>query len=494
MFTYTVAIETLMGRHLVGPFSLSVNKEDKIALIGEEGNGKSVFLKSLVNEDLLTDLKVTAQISNSNIVFGYLAQEINETDLELSALEYCIENDWDRYPIFLSEFKRMMKSDDFDRALKTYSGGERMKIQLIRLSCIDADCYILDEPSNDLDIETLEILEAWMLKLERPILFVSHDERLIQNVANRIIHFEQVRRKTQPLITVFEGSYDDYRIERSLVINHHNAVVEGQKRMKRKQEERWQELYQNVSRDLQATKGNNPATGRLLKKKMKTVKSMKKRFDREEVGEIRETEESITLRFDEIKDKQSNRMFDYNLDKLTIGTRVLGNNYHLSLGAHDKVACIGRNGIGKTQFMKTLMRDLNIPFGIMHQDYTKNLDFELSALDNLVVERSSDERTKIMLRLGSLKFTGTEMNTQVKHLSGGQKAKISLLKLVLMNPKLILLDEPTRNLSPLSVGEIYSMLQSYNGAIFCITHDRNLIDAVFDEVVEFTENGFIQLK
>ena len=491
MFTFTVEVETLLGRHLVSPFSLSVNKTDKIALIGEEGNGKSVFLKALVDENLLIDLKVKRHISNPNLVFGYLSQEIQEEDLNLSASEYCIEMDWERYPKFLSEFHRFMNHNNFDRQLHTFSGGERMKIQLIRLSCFKADCYILDEPSNDLDIETLELLEEWMLKLDRPILFVSHDERLIQNVANRIVHFEQTHRKTQSLITLFEGSYDAYREERLSVITHHNSIVEGQKRAKQKQMKRWHELYDNVSKELQSTKGNNPEKGRLLKKKMKTVKSMKKRFDKQEIEAKREVEESISIHFESLNEKRPNSLFDFRLNELKINNHLLGNDYHLALGPKDKVACIGRNGIGKTLFMDALMSSLDIRYGIMHQDYAKNLNFELSAIDNLMVDGSRDELTKIMLRLGSLKFTSDEMSASVKHLSGGQKAKLSLLKLVLLNPTLILLDEPTRNLSPLSVGEIYSMLSAYEGAIFCITHDRNLIDAVFDDVIEFTPHGFI---
>ena len=493
MFTFTVEIQTLLGRHLVSPFSLSVAKGDKIALIGEEGNGKSVYLKSLVDTELLKDLNIKRQMSDPNIVFSYVSQEITKYDLRLSVLDYCIEEDWELYADFVREINTSLGAIDTDRPVESFSGGERVKIQLVKARLTQADCYILDEPSNDLDLESLEYLEQWMNDIQEPILFVSHDERLIQNVATRVTHFEQTHRKTRSLITVYNGTYDAYVSSRQAGIEKQHAEFDNQKRVKRKQELRWQQLYQNVNNSLRNTKGNEPEKGRLLAKKMKSVKSMKKRIDKEIIEDKRDVEESISIHFDAQERITNKRLFEFNLDELLIGDKVLGHNYHLELFAQDKIALVGRNGCGKTSFLNELQNSLTLEYGMMHQDYRKNLDFESSAIENLVIEGSVDELNRIMLRLGSLKFKESEMNAPVKHLSGGQKAKISLLKLVLQNPPLILLDEPTRNLSPLSVGEIYEMLNGYQGAIFCITHDRNLIDSVFSDALVFTDDGFLSL-
>lgn len=201
-------------------------------------------------------------------------------------------------------------------------------------------------------------------------------------------------------------------------------------------------------------------------------------------------EEAISLRFDKQDRQADSILFDYKVDELYIEDKYLGKSYQLSMRRKEKIACIGRNGIGKTVFLEELIKNLRIDFGVMYQDYSKNLDYDKTTIENLVMDGSNDELTQIMLRLGNLKFTESEMNAKVSMLSGGQKAKLSLLRLVFQNKSLILLDEPTRNLSPLSVSVIYEMLDAYEGAIYCITHDRNLIAAVFNNVLEFTEEGF----
>lgn len=489
MFTYNIKINTLADRTLISPFSITVSQGDKIALIGEEGNGKSVFLKALVDPGLLKALKIARSLSH-NIIFGYLSQEISKMDQQETILDYCIQNDWNLYPKFMSEFNKILSNLEPERMIDTLSGGERMKVQIIRLLCLEPDCYVLDEPSNDIDFETLEFLESWMQSLDKPILFVSHDERLIQNVANKILHFEQTHRKTNSILTFYEGTYDAYRGQRINAITKHNTNVQNKINEKNKQLKRWDELYRKVSKDLKATKGNEPEKGRLLKKKMNQVKSMKKRFDKDTIDDKRDMEEAISLRFDKQDRQADSILFDYKVDELYIEDKYLGKSYQLSMRRKEKIACIGRNGIGKTVFLEELIKNLRIDFGVMYQDYSKNLDYDKTTIENLVMDGSNDELTQIMLRLGNLKFTESEMNAKVSMLSGGQKAKLSLLRLVFQNKSLILLDEPTRNLSPLSVSVIYEMLDAYEGAIYCITHDRNLIAAVFNYVLEFTEEGF----
>lgn len=491
MFTYTVEIETLMGRLLVSPFSLTVNSGDKIALIGEEGNGKSVYLKALCNEESLVDLKVKKMISNNNIVFSYLSQELNENELKSSIIDYCIEGDWDLYPDYLSQMNLLLDGMDHDRVLSTLSGGERVKVQLVKTRMQKADCIIMDEPSNDLDLETLVFLEKWMMEAKEAILFVSHDRTLIERVAKRILHFEQTHRKTRHRLTLFEGSYQDYMISRNLFIARHNTNVENARKEKAKQDARWQKLYDNVSRSLQATKGNNPEKGRLLKKKMNTVKSMRKRLDKETLDDIYETEDSINIHFDKHQRSALKLLLDNTLEELKVGDRILGQSYQLKIYSKDKIACIGSNGCGKTSFLRKLLEEYTGNYGVMHQDYRMNLDYNKTPVENLQIQGSKEELSLIMLRLGNLKFTAGEMDEKTHKLSGGQKAKLSLLKLILQNPPLLFLDEPTRNLSPLTLEEIYKMLRDYEGAIFAITHDRSFIDNVFTKVVEMTKNGFI---
>lgn len=172
------------------------------------------------------------------------------------------------------------------------------------------------------------------------------------------------------------------------------------------------------------------------------------------------------------------------------GETVLAHNLQLTVYSRDRIAIVGRNGIGKTTLLHEIVKSFDThEVGVMHQSYELNLDYNLTPIENCVVEGSRDERGSITNHLGSLKFTEIEMNTPMHLLSGGQKAKVSLLKLVLKNPKVIILDEPTRNLSPLSVGVIYNLLNEYQGAIISVTHDRTLIQEVFEDIYYFDASG-----
>lgn len=160
----------------------------------------------------------------------------------------------------------------------------------------------------------------------------------------------------------------------------------------------------------------------------------------------------------------------------------------------DRIAIVGRNGVGKTTLIHKLIHALEGEVGVMHQSYEKNICFDLTPIENCVQQGTREERGLITNHLGSLKFTETEMNTPMHLLSGGQKAKVSLLKLVLQNPKVLILDEPTRNLSPMSVAAVYELLNQFEGAIIAVTHDRMLLEAVFETIYELTETGLTEMR
>ena len=489
MLNFNIGVKSPQGRQLVAPFSMSVHENEKIAIIGEEGNGKSLFLKALLNHPSLDTLEVTRSVS-SKVLFGYVSQDIAAEDLLRSSRDYIIEDQWERYESFGSVHQDLLphfSEDDFDRPLQSLSGGERVRIQLMKILVQDVDVFLLDEPTNDLDIETLMWLESWILSQSKPILYISHDVKLLKNTANRVVHFEQTHRKTRSHITVFEGTYDDYVETRNLEIATHNHQVERDQAARAKRYDRWLQLYQTVEHRQRTQTRQDPAKGRLLKKKMKTIKSTERRFDRETHETKIDTESAISIRFDNQEKVHRKKIAEIDVDALEVAGKTLGYNFYLDIYTPDKIAIIGRNGIGKSSLLKQVFENHD---AMMHQDYRLNLDFEKSPIDNCVREGSREERGLITNRLGSLKFTETEMNTPMRLLSGGQKAKVSLLKLVLQKPQFIILDEPTRNLSPLSVHEIYSMLQGFQGAILCVTHDRSLIENVFDTVIVMTEDGF----
>ncbi|UPU39069.1 ATP-binding cassette domain-containing protein [Erysipelothrix sp. Poltava] len=198
----------------------------------------------------------------------------------------------------------------------------------------------------------------------------------------------------------------------------------------------------------------------------------------------------LRLSFDDQEKVHHKKILDFHEVELKCGETVLAHNLQLTVYSRDRIAIVGRNGIGKTTLLHEIVKSFDThEVGVMHQSYELNLDYNLTPIENCVVEGSRDERGSITNHLGSLKFTEIEMNTPMHLLSGGQKAKVSLLKLVLKNPKVIILDEPTRNLSPLSVGVIYNLLNEYQGAIISVTHDRTLIQEVFEDIYYFDASG-----
>lgn len=495
MLHINIEIKTEMGRVIVAPVSLNINKFDKIALIGEEGNGKSSFLNALINHPS-DGLKIHKEVSNPNIIFGIIRQSLPDEVLEQSVYDFVLDNRWDLLGPFNKYFAELMPGFDEEEWLRlcgSFSNGERLRLQLIKLLLEDVDCYCLDEPTNDLDMEGLLWLEEWLQEQEKPILLVSHDLQMVQGFANKIVHFEQVKRKRESIVTVFDGTYNEYIDMRNRTITNANETYKTQLKEKKKQEVKWRQLYQNVSHELQSTKGNNPEKGRLLKKKMNVVKSMKKRMDKEDIGSKREFEAAIDIRpVDNQQTVHHKEMIDFNCDVLKIGDKVLAHNIHLQLYSTDKVVIIGNNGVGKSTLLHAIAEQYNLP--AMYQDYSKNLDYTLNPVENLWTDKKKETLTLITTRLGSLKFTEEEMKTPVFKLSGGQKAKLSLLKCILLNPAVLLLDEPTRNLSPLSVEVIYQLIQDYKGAVLAISHDRAFIDACFPCIMELSSTGLEVLE
>lgn len=488
MFNISLDVKTKQGRDLITSFSMSVNQGDCIGIIGEEGNGKSVFLKSLILDESLADLKINRKLSLDKLIFGYVGQELTETEQNQSIIDFVLDEDWNRYGEFISLYHSMLATlteKDLERTMQSLSGGEQVRIQLLKLQIQQADCYLLDEPTNNLDLEGLKWFEAWLKTQTIPIFLVSHDIKTLKKTANRILHFEQLNRKSLPQLTLYEGTYDTYINIRSRSLKHHQQQLNYQLRQQAIQEEKWQKQYQKVKHQLQHVNRADPG----LQKKMKNLKAQKKRRLRGENLVHRDVETAITFQIsNQVQHRKT--VLQIHIECLENADRVLGTHYHYMLGTSDKVALIGRNGCGKTTLFREIVRQTNGNAGVMHQDYHLNLEFDQSAISNCTYSLDKEEITKIRAALGGLNFTTDEMECPVALLSGGQKAKISLLKILLKEPEVLLLDEPTRNLSPISVPVIYDMLQRYQGTILCITHDRQLIECVFEDVLEMTKTGF----
>lgn len=514
-------------RPILDDFSFALNPGDKAVIIGEEGNGKSTLLKWLVNPALVEEyVEAEGERITGGARIGYLPQELPAEEKERTLYEFfCEEEQFFQWsPKELSKLAQELGLlADFyygEQQMYTLSGGEKVKAQMARLLLGEPDVFLLDEPSNDIDIPTLLWMERFIRESEQPVLYISHDETLIERTANVVIHLEQIRRKTVSRHTVARMPYREYLSHRENVMDNQMQAALNERRQERIRREKLNRIMQRVEHEQNVISRQNSHGGQLLKKKMKAVKSMEKRFDKAagQMTERPEEEEAILLRFSpDIRLPAGKIVLDFHLDALAAeetepdfrraglteekkgeGTecatsRVLARNIHLFVRGPERICIVGKNGVGKTTLLKRMAEELlprqDIRAAYMPQNYEDLLELDKTPVDYLSESGDKEEITRIRTWLGSMKYTADEMQHSIRELSGGQKAKIFLLKMNLSGANVLVLDEPTRNFSPLSNPVIRQVLRDFGGAIISISHDRKYIEEVCQTVYELTEDG-----
>lgn len=483
------------GRTLVDDFSFALNRGDKAVIIGEEGNGKSTLLKYIYQRQLIDGYCDCEGDVTAKGKTAYLPQTMEE-DGVLSLAEYFGDAE---YYMHTDVLAKLGLSVDFilsDQKLATLSGGEKVKVQLARLLMEEPDILLLDEPTNDLDIPTLEWLEAFIAGSRLPILYISHDEALIEGTANVILHMEQIIRKTKCRISVSRCPYREYLSRRRSSFAHQEQVAKKQRNDYEKQMERWRKIYNRVDHEQEVISRQDPAGARLLKKKMHSVMSMGRRFerDKEDFQDFPQEEEAILAGFDEkIHLPSGKKVLDFSLEELRVGERELSRDLRLLVSGNEHIGIIGKNGAGKTTLLGRLWEELrdrrDITAAFMPQDYSEVLDFDKTPIQYLAENYAKEEVTKARTYMGGMKFTHEEMTGKIGSLSGGQKAKILFLDMVLRGADVLLLDEPTRNFSPLSGPVVRAALRAFGGAIISVSHDRKYLEEVCDKIYELRESG-----
>lgn len=479
-----------------------INEGDKAALIGEEGNGKSTLLKLIYAPELVEDyIEYSGEIIRSGMVFGYLSQETEDSDKEKTIAAFCAEKGFGElypYEVFDIAEEVGLPAEIFDseRKIGTLSGGEKVKLRMAAVLAKRPDMLLLDEPSNDIDIETLEWLENFINSCGLPVLFISHDETLLENTANMIIHMEQLRRKTAARCSAVKLPYRQYVDERLLGFKKQEQMARSEKKDFDKKMERFRRIYQKVDYQQENISRGDPHGGRLLKKKMHSVKSMERRFEKEKenLTQMPEFEEAIFLRFGEnAKVPAGKKVISFGIPELYAGEKRLCGEIKLEVSGGEKICIIGKNGAGKTTLLRKISEELlarkDIKTAYMPQNYEEGFDLSKDPIELLAEGGTKEERTKIRTYLGSIKFTADEMSHPAKELSGGQKAKLFFAKMALGDYNVLILDEPTRNLSPLSNPMIREVLENFGGAIISISHDRKYIAEVCETVYELSESG-----
>lgn len=499
------------GRSLIKNFTFTLKDKDKIAIIGEEGNGKSTLLKAVVDKDSIKPyVEIEGAILTKDLHIGYLEQFLDEKWNDNTVMDYFLkrtissEVDLDRYDLIsdiyelFSKFKLNISLLEDNHLIKTLSGGEKIKLQLIKILTLKPDVLLLDEPTNDIDIPTLEWLENFINNSSLPILFISHDETLLENCANGIIHLEQIKKKTESRYTIERIPYKEYMEKRLGLLTKQEQIARKQRSDYQKQMEGFRQVYQKVEYQQRTITRADPHGAALLKKKMKSLKSQERRYEKEQKDfiDIPDVEDAIFLKIGDINAIPDGKtVLDMTIDNLEVKERVLAHNIKLNIRGKEHVVIVGQNGIGKSTLIKKiyeLLKDRkDIKVGYMPQNYDDMLDLEKTPLEFLIKEKTKDDETLVRTYLGSLKFTLEEVSMKMKNLSGGQRAKVLLLSLVLNKNNVLILDEPTRNLSPLSNPVIRNMLANFEGAIISISHDRKYINEVCDKIYELTKEGLI---
>ena len=450
-------------RIILNDFNLVLNDGDKAVIIGEEGNGKSTLMKWIYNPSLVENyIEADGERIMGHERLGYLPQEMLDEDKEKTIYEYFSEEEifWEKTPKELSVIagKFGMKNDFFysNQTMGSLSGGEKVKTQLMRLFIRDVSVLLLDEPSNDIDIATLTLLEKIINDWKHIVLFISHDETLIERTANMVIHIEQIIRKTKARYTVAKLPYRRYVEERLHKFEIQKQRALSDRREKKIRDEKYQRVMQSVQGALRSCTRQAPSVAKNLKDKMHTVKAMERRFEKEDenMTQMPEQEEAIFVKLGD-------------------------ENSHIPAG--------------KTTILKKIAEELlnrnDIKAEYMPQTYEDLLDLDVTPVDYLDKTGDKEERTRIRTYLGSLKYTPDEMEHPIRELSGGQKAKVLLLRMSLSGANVLILDEPTRNFSPLSGPVIRKMLREFPGAVISISHDRKYIEEVCDKIYQLNPNG-----
>lgn len=488
----------IKNRYFIKDLSLVLNKKDKLAIIGEEGNGKSTLLKSILG--ICDYASVEGKIDCKGNRIGYLEQAVSYENLSKKVYDFLFDDDNDYYEKvndFYSYLKMIHLEDNvLEQTICTLSGGEKVKVGILKLLINGYDILFLDEPTNDLDMETLEWLEDFINHTDKPIVYVSHDEVLLSNTANMILHLEQIKKKTDVRHTLLRTSYDTYVEERIRGIQKQAQIAGKEKKEFRKKQEKLSQVMQKVEHQQNTISRGDPHGARLLKKKMHSLKSQERKLDSTELTEIPDVEEEISFSFESAIIPKTKKILSLDRKELKVEGKVLSRNIKLDIIGNVHLCIIGKNGVGKSTLMKEIYEELknrdDIKVGYMPQTYEDTLSHYEYVLDFLCPNGDKDSITKVRMYLGNMKFTREEMIGKIANLSNGTKAKLFLMKLVLEKCNVLLLDEPTRNVSPLSNPVIRKVLSEFKGTIISVSHDRKYIEEVIDSLYTLTRDGLIK--
>ena len=494
--------------------SFVVNDRDRIALVGKNGAGKSTMLKILCGLQQPTGGMVSVP---NDVTIGYLPQVMklqddttvreetrkafadntkiaarlkkmeqemaDRTDYESDSYSKLVEQfsqEHERYMMmggenYEAEIERTLTGlgftrDDLERPTKEFSGGWRMRIELAKILLKKPDVLLLDEPTNHLDIESIQWLEQFLVQSSSAVVLVSHDRAFINNVTNRTLE-------------IVCGHVEDYKVK------YNEYLV-----LRKERREQQLRAYENQQKEIADTKA---FIERFRYQATKAVQVQQR---------IRQLEKIVPIEVDEVDNSAMHLKFppclrsgDYPVicDDLRkdYGSHTVFDHVTLTIKRGEKVAFVGKNGEGKSTLVKCIMGEIpytgklkighNVQIGYFAQNQAQLLDDSISIYDTIDQVATGDMRLKINDLLGAFMFGGEIAEKKVKFLSGGERSRLSMIKLLLEPVNLLILDEPTNHLDLPSKDVLKEAIKAFDGTAIIVSHDREFLDGLVDKVYEF---------
>ena len=462
------------ARPILNDITFLINKRDRVALIGKNGAGKTTLLRLIAGEEEPTSGHIS---KDKDLRIGYLPQHMIHNEGTTLRQEVDTVRDQDD-PKSIGQMEKVLiglgfQRTDFDRPCSEFSGGWRMRIELAKILLIKPDLLLLDEPTNHLDIESIQWLEQWLLQSGSAVLLVSHDRAFLDNVTNRTIEISLGR------IYDYQVSYTQFMELRKERHEQQVRAYENQQKMIQETEEFIERFRYKATKSVQ-------------------VQSRIKQLEKLERLEV-DLEDNSRLR---LKFPPAPRSGDYpiiveDLGK-AYGDHQVFNHATFTIRRGEKVAFVGKNGEGKSTLVKCIMQEIqdytgtlkighNVKIGYFAQNQASLLDGELSVFDTIDRVAVGDIRTKIKDILGAFMFGGEASEKKVRFLSGGERSRLAMIRLLLEPVNLLILDEPTNHLDMRSKDVLKEALMEFDGTVICVSHDRDFLAGLASKVYEFGE-------
>jgi len=516
--------KSFTGEYILKDINFSIDEKDKIGLIGQNGSGKTTIVKMILEEEShdvsIEDNKFGNIVKKGNLSIGYLSQHFNlnekntifdellsvfnhlmEEHRKIEELNKRLVTDLENFDSIMEELsilstkyeqaegysieykvKQILTGLNFpqemyNQTIDGLSGGQKSRVALGKILLQEPELLILDEPTNHLDLNAIEWLEKFLKDYNKAFILISHDRYFLNNVVNKVYEIEQKK------LSIYSGNFDDYLLQKELYLS--GALKSYEKEQEKiRQTEEYILKYKAGIKSKQA-RGREKILGRMerMDNPIANLRKMKLKFEARRLSTDRV-----------LKITNLNKTYDIN--------KIL-NNINIDIYRGDRVGIIGKNGIGKSTLLKIINKyekadsgeivlGEKLDIGYYDQEH-QNLNYNNKIIEELLnsYEMSEEEARRMA---GGFLFSGDDVEKKISSLSGGEKARVSFMKLIKEQGNFLILDEPTNHLDIYSREILEESLEEYEGTLLIVSHDRHFLEAIVNKIYVIDENGATLFK